>query len=141
MAIKRILLVDDDFHLRRSLEVGLRSLGYSVTSAVDALEAMQLIENNVFDVVVSDVLMPGPSGLDLAEHVHAIKPKLPIILMTANNIWSSFRHRTVTEVICHGPSSPKTSTKKSSAGFPAPLIIKPFVLSELVNLFEPAVEV
>lgn len=139
--MKRILLVDDDFHLRRSLEAGLQSLGYAVTAAEDAIEAMQLIEKNVYDVVVTDVLMPGPSGFDLAEQVHAIKPKLPVILMTANDQRSSLWNQENGEAAWQDTADEIIPEKKRRGEFPVPLLKKPFVLSDLVNLFEPAVKV
>lgn len=131
--------MDDDFHLRRSLEVGLRNLGYSVTSAEDAVEAIQLIEENVFDVVVTDVLMPGPSGFELAEQVYAIKPKLPVILMTANDQRASHWNQDSSDAAWQQAGNKLIPTKKKH-DISAPLLMKPFVLSELVNLFEPAGE-
>ena len=135
-SMKRILLVDDDFHLRRSLEIGLRGLGYSVTLAGDAIEAMHFVEHNVFDVVVTDVLMPGPTGFELAEHVHAVKPNLPVIFMTANDLESYSQDRHPTVQAWRRRPEQTTPGRMGDGSLAAPLLMKPFVLSELVNLFE-----
>jgi CheY-like chemotaxis protein len=134
--MKRILLVDDDFHLRRALEIGLQGLGYSVTLAADAIEAMRFVERNVYDVVVTDVLMPGITGFELAKQVHAVRPNLPVIFITANDVESYFHDRQPTARVWPSMTKQKKSGRQADATLDAPILMKPFVLSELVNLFE-----
>jgi two-component system, cell cycle sensor histidine kinase and response regulator CckA len=82
----RILLLDDE---RPIVEVGSRlltMLGYHVktfTRPADALDAFRAAPHD-FDVVVSDLTMPGESGLDVAVAVHAIRPEIPVIVTTGN---------------------------------------------------------
>lgn len=134
--MKKILLVDDDFHVRRSLELGLRSLGYSVTPAVDANEAIHFIRHSAYDVMVTDVLMPGPNGFELAKQAHAIRPNLPVIFMTANDVQ---RYCNTDQAdLRWSTKAPEQSSRPTDDALSATLIMKPFVLSELVNLFEPS---
>lgn len=82
---ERILLVDDEPALRALAEEILVGLGYQTAvfdSSADALAAF--LENpDRFDAVVSDEVMPGLTGTQLATHLHAVKPNLPIIIITA----------------------------------------------------------
>jgi CheY-like chemotaxis protein len=60
----------------------LRKEGYEVTEASDGVEAIELIDNSRFDLVLSDVRMPRVDGVALAVHVRSREPTIPIILMT-----------------------------------------------------------
>jgi len=57
--------------------------GYRVVAARDAIEALEAFENESFDAVVTDLRMPGMSGLELARLIRAKYPSFPIIMMTA----------------------------------------------------------
>lgn len=78
----RILLVDDDpvnlFVLTRSLRVA----GFSTVSAANGEAALNLIEAEEFDAVVTDVRMPRMDGIELLQNIRACFPSLPVILMT-----------------------------------------------------------
>jgi putative two-component system response regulator len=79
----RILLVDDDpFILEAALRV-FSGQQYAVTACSNAHDAEEEMRGNDFDVVLTDVKMPGVSGLDLLEKIHNANPHLPVILMTA----------------------------------------------------------
>ena len=68
---ERILLVEDDPVLRRMTLAALRKLGYAVSPAADAAEALAFVDGGArFDLLVTDVVMPGMSGRDLAERLH-----------------------------------------------------------------------
>src|SRR5262245_61057747 len=60
-----VLLVDDEPELLRGVCRGLKRLGYSVTEARSGEEAVQHLSRRAFDVVVSDIVMPGISGIEL----------------------------------------------------------------------------
>lgn len=79
----KILVVDDEPLKRITLHIELSEAGYEVFEASDAGEARQVVESRPIDVVVSDVRMPGMSGLDLLAHVKRIRPEIDVILMTA----------------------------------------------------------
>jgi len=81
---ERVLLVEDEPSLARMSERRLESLGYKVVAETDPLQALRTFaaRPSDFDVMISDHLMPGLVGLDLAREVHNIRPDLPIILLT-----------------------------------------------------------
>jgi two-component system NtrC family response regulator len=80
----RILVADDDPSLRRVLQFKLKQLGYEVATAEDGESALTALEKSRFDLLLSDVKMPGISGLELIERSRQIQPDLEIILITAH---------------------------------------------------------
>jgi two-component system cell cycle sensor histidine kinase/response regulator CckA len=83
-AAGRILLVEDDDLIRRMLVGALGAAGYEVVQARSGDEALELWElgRGSFDVVVSDVVMPGISGLELTERLAREQVGMPIVLMS-----------------------------------------------------------
>ena len=79
----RILLIEDDASIARGLKKELQVEGYEVAVAERGDKGLAQAKEQPFDVVITDLKMPGLSGLELVEQLHAAKPKLPIILMTA----------------------------------------------------------
>src|ERR1700733_3958409 len=79
---KRLLLVDDEAFFREALQTVLKQSGFEVTTAPHAKVAQDLLGIGSFDVVVSDINMPGISGIELLKFVRNTKPDLPVILMT-----------------------------------------------------------
>jgi PAS domain S-box-containing protein len=79
----RVLLVDDDFLVRETLAAQLEDAGYAVLQAADGSEAITLVEQGrQVDVLVTDLSMPGMSGLTLIRAAQALRPGLPAILLT-----------------------------------------------------------
>lgn len=78
----RILLIDDEAHLRRNLQLLLRSEGYEVLTAVDGEEGIQRLQAEQFDLVITDVMMGKVSGFDILEYVVTHRPATPVILLT-----------------------------------------------------------
>lgn len=77
------LLVDDEELVRMSTADMLADLGYSVLEAASAEEAMQVLERGQqIDVIVTDHLMPGKTGTELARHVQLVRPGLPVLLVS-----------------------------------------------------------
>lgn len=81
----RALVVEDEPAVNALFVMTLSAEGYTVRSAASAEEALDWLRRENFDVMLSDVCMPGMSGLDLLERVHAQVPDLPIILLTAQS--------------------------------------------------------
>jgi len=79
----RILVVDDERSMQEFLEIFLRSEGYHVATAGDVETAKLQLENDDFDVVITDIQMPGGSGLDLLRASHEISPETMVIMITA----------------------------------------------------------
>ena len=80
---KVILAVDDEPSMRRLLEISLRQAGYKPVVAADGKEALQMIKNQTIDLVVSDLHMPGMTGLDLLKNIRLDNETLPFIMVTA----------------------------------------------------------
>ncbi|TNF37877.1 MAG: hybrid sensor histidine kinase/response regulator [Deltaproteobacteria bacterium] len=80
----RVLLVDDEAAICEAVGTSLRELGYRVTALTSPREALALVvaDPGRFDVVVSDLSMPGLDGADLTREVKRLRPDLPIILAT-----------------------------------------------------------
>ena len=79
----RILIVDDDESIRRLLSVVLSREGYQTSSAEDGNEAMAAFHETAPDIVLMDIRMPGLGGIEAMQLMHAIRPSVTIILMTA----------------------------------------------------------
>ena len=79
----RVLLVDDDMLVRETLAAQLEDAGYAVLAAADGNEAITLLaQGRPVDVMVTDLSMPGMSGLTLIREAQALRPGLPAILLT-----------------------------------------------------------
>ncbi len=80
---KIILAVDDEPHMLRLLEISLKQAGYKPVLARDGKEALQVIKTQTIDLVVSDLHMPGMSGLDLLRQIRQDNENLPFMMVTA----------------------------------------------------------
>ena len=80
---RRILYVEDDPTGREVALFNLRRAGYDVIPASDGQEALSRFSLEKFDLVITDVRMPGLSGLELVRRIHRMVPCLPIIVVTA----------------------------------------------------------
>ncbi len=81
---KKILIVDDDIHMRSSVvEILRRRGGLEISSCSNGMEALQLFKEEKFDLVISDIKMPGMTGIDLLEKIRDINSDVPFIVMTA----------------------------------------------------------
>ena len=109
---ERVLVVEDDAMVRSLVIRALTAIGYSVTSAKDAEEAARVVSSAPsFELLVTDVVMPGASGRELADRVRAVRPGLRVLYM------SGF---TDDEVVRHGVREEK-----------AHFIHKPFTPAQL----------
>jgi PAS domain S-box-containing protein len=80
--VENILLVDDDDHVRRVTARALRSRGYSVVEATNGRAALVALTSSPFDLLLSDIVMPGMSGRVLAEAALHRFPDLKVLFMT-----------------------------------------------------------
>lgn len=80
---RHILVVDDDRRLRELLHRYLSDNGFLVSNAKDAAEARRLQNSIAFDLIVLDRMMPGESGLDLAQSMREARNDVPILMLTA----------------------------------------------------------
>ena len=79
---RTILVVEDNEHVGAFVETLLSELGHHVTLAVSGEEALELARKRKFDIVLSDVVMPGMGGLKLAQILGQEQPQLPVVLAT-----------------------------------------------------------
>lgn len=80
----RVLVADDEERIRILLEANLEAAGHEVVLACDGSEALALLEKGNLDVVVTDMNMPGATGLQVIESVrNRYGPNLPVIVITA----------------------------------------------------------
>jgi len=80
---ERLLVVDDERSMREFLEIMLAGEGYEVETAASGEDAYDIYRKDRPDLVLTDVRMPGMSGLDLIREIRAIDPSAPIIAITA----------------------------------------------------------
>jgi DNA-binding NtrC family response regulator len=83
MAEARILVVDDEAAQRDILGGFLRKQGFDVQEAASAPEALARLREAAVDLMLTDVKMPGMSGLDLLREARALNPELPVVVLTA----------------------------------------------------------
>ena len=82
--MKKILIVDDDPIFLMLLQRTLIDEGYRVTKIQKSQAAISAVENRIFDVVVTDLMMPNIDGIELMEKILSISPELPIIVITGS---------------------------------------------------------
>lgn len=79
----RILVVDDEAHVRSMIAATLERQGYEITVASGGREAVDALERDSFELILTDIVMQEGNGLALLEHIHAESPNLPVIMVTA----------------------------------------------------------
>lgn len=79
----RILVVEDEDGLALGLEFNLRQEGYLVQRAADGREALQFMDDQNFDLIILDIMLPYIDGFSVAREIRAKWPQLPILMLTA----------------------------------------------------------
>src|SRR5438876_11734251 len=114
----KILLVEDDAGIVMTLRRVLAEEGHKVWVEKRGDEGLARAREDAFDIVITDMKLPGLNGLELVQQLHAAQPRLPIILMTA-----------------HGTTETAIQATKSGA---YDYVLKPFELPEFIELVERA---
>ena len=83
MGVKQILVVDDEPMVLAAVRMTLRFYGYTVETASSAAEALEKLPGMSFDLVITDLTMPGMTGAVLAKEIKGRHPALPINMVTA----------------------------------------------------------
>jgi DNA-binding NtrC family response regulator len=83
MEKKKILVVDDDEYIRESIRETLRRKDYDVEGAENGKKALEMFQHDSFDLVISDMKMPGITGIDLLERMKQHDPDVPFLMITA----------------------------------------------------------
>ena len=81
---KRVLVVDDEAHIRRLVQVNLEKAGYEVDQAVDGVEGLEKVRTNPPDLIVLDIMMPNLDGMETMKLIQADQElqKIPVIFLT-----------------------------------------------------------
>lgn len=116
----RVLLIEDDRNIATGLQKAMRANGYDVEMQPRGDDGLALALAESFDIVITDLKLPGTDGLELVRQLHQAKPKLPIILITA-----------------HGTTETAIDATKWGAYDYVP---KPFEVEELLDLTSKALE-
>lgn len=80
---KHILVVDDEPEIRQSLKFILNDCGFESSTASTGKEALEMIGRNQYDLVITDIQMPGKDGLDIIRHLRREGWKMPVLVVTA----------------------------------------------------------
>jgi DNA-binding response OmpR family regulator len=83
----KILVVDDDLFVRRPLELLFRQGGFDAVTAADGPECLAALEQDPPDLIILDIVMPGPDGFEVCRSIksEARYAQIPVILMSARN--------------------------------------------------------
>lgn len=80
----KILLVEDEINIASFIERGLREFGHTVTVAHDGTSGWELLQNEAFDLLILDIIMPGTNGLDLCRQYRQREGyQTPVVMLTA----------------------------------------------------------
>lgn len=81
----KILIVEDDKDLNKTLEIFLRNEEFEISTCFDGLEALSLLNQDKFDLILTDIMMPNLDGFSLAEKIRSKDKVTPIIFMSAKD--------------------------------------------------------
>lgn len=81
----KILVLEDDKELNRTVCSFLNHSGYEATGCLNAAEAYDALYGSMYDLIVSDIMMPGVDGFEFAGHVRELNEDIPILFMTARD--------------------------------------------------------
>jgi response regulator RpfG family c-di-GMP phosphodiesterase len=118
--VTRVLVIDDERLVRSLMAEILTEAGYEVVQAETAERALERLRDRRVSLVVSDIVMPGLGGLELLEEIRALRPSLPVVMVTGAGT-----HANLSEALARG-----------AAG----LVPKPFSHAELVHAVVTACE-
>jgi two-component system response regulator len=113
---KRLLLVEDSEMLLRALESFFKKAGCQVHSANNGLQALEILEQFSFDLVMSDIQMPLMGGLELLREIRLRNPRTPIVLLST------------------GESQVEENEVYGAGG--VGLLLKPYTLRKLSEVFD-----
>ena len=109
----RVLIVDDQETQRKTLSLALRLDGFEVGCAASATDALEMLSEQLYDVAIVDLMMPGINGLELARRLRTLFPSVKVVLTSAY----------------HLSERQLRSSESGAIGF----VPKPYQISELVE--------
>ena len=79
---KKILLVEDDQFIRELYELYLKEMNYTIVTSVNGKEAVEKFKNEVFDLILLDILLPEKDGISVLADVKKLNDKVPVVMLT-----------------------------------------------------------
>ncbi|QQS28266.1 MAG: response regulator [Sphingobacteriales bacterium] len=79
----KIIVVDDDVIMLQAIKTMLTKNGYKVFATTDAQDAIDALEDEHFDLIISDIMMPYVSGIELLSAIKKVKKEMPMIIISA----------------------------------------------------------
>ena len=126
-AARKVLVVDDDPAVRKSIDRVLTGKGYAVITAENGEEALRKLNEEKYDLVYTDIRMPGMSGLEVAEQVKARKPWTPVVIITGYGTDAAQARAKAAGVssFVHKPLSPEMieDSARDALAAPAPQVL------------------
>lgn len=83
---RKVLIIDDNASMRLTLSAWLVKMGYTTTEAATGIEGIDAFKREKFDIVISDILMPGKNGLETISEVRSINTQVKIIAISGAGI-------------------------------------------------------
>ncbi|HEY0058339.1 MAG TPA: response regulator, partial [Flavisolibacter sp.] len=80
-----ILLVEDEVNLHETLKLNLELEGYSITSSFDGAAAMKAVQNEYFDLIIMDIMLPEMDGITVTQNIRLTNNEVPILILSAKN--------------------------------------------------------
>ncbi|MFZ0444213.1 MAG: response regulator [Bacillus sp. (in: firmicutes)] len=80
---EKVLIVDDQYGIRILLNEVLQKEGYDTYQAANGLQALEIVQENVPDLILLDMKIPGMDGIEILKRVKALYPDMKVIIMTA----------------------------------------------------------
>ena len=129
-AVRKVLVIDDDPVVGKSFDRVLSANGYAVITARNGEEALSKLHSEAYDVVFTDIKMPGMNGLEVAERVRASQPWLPVVIVTGYGTdayearakaagVSGFLHKPLSPEMIEGSAQKALLEKMPAAALPA----------------------
>ena len=123
-ALNKVLVVDDDPVVRKSFDRVLSNKGYAVITAENGEEALRKLNEEKYDLVYTDIRMPGMSGLEVAEQIKAQRPWTPVVIITGYGTDAAEARAKAAGVsgFVHKPLSPEMIEDSARDALAAPVI-------------------
>jgi len=142
--LRKVLVVDDDPTIGKSFNRVLSQKGYVVITAKNAHEALQKMREEEYDVVFTDIKMPGMDGLELAERVKAKRPWTPVVIVTGYGTTANEERAKAVGVsdFLYKPLSPEMIEESAMNALlvPAPIIVPQLEASPVEKVHPELVE-
>lgn len=81
--MKKIILIEDESSVVSFIKKGLQELGYEITVALDGATGIKLVDDNDFDIIILDIMLPDINGLEVCKEIRKQNKTVPILFLTA----------------------------------------------------------